>query len=171
MLSQREYNKIIHDWIVTLTGLNGSNVRPQKDAFGFALVDVQGKPIAFDSTICMFYFTLDDAIITKYYKNVDTVQSLKSASVLITVVGDSADQVINQIQSLCMSSKSKNYLYQYGFAIDGDPIELQNDKEYSKKWFYRRTVTISLNVVVEFTPPETPLSDDIVNVPLTVNKK
>lgn len=171
MLTQREYNKIIHDWIVTLTGLNGSNVRPQKDEFGFSLVDTSGKPIAFDSTICMFYFTLDDAIITKYYTNVDTVQSLKSASVTVTVVGESADQVINQIQSLCMSAKSKNYLYSHGFAIDGDPIELQNDKEYSKKWFYRRTVNISFNIVVEFTPPETPLENNIVDAPLTVNNK
>lgn len=169
MLTQRQYNKIIHDWIVLLTSIPGQNVRPQKNEFGFNLVDANGKPIAFDSTIAMFYIGFDDRNQTTYYDKVDTVESLKSAVVTITIVGEMADIYINQIQTLCMGNISRAYLKRFGFAIEGDPREIINDKEYSKKWFYRRTLDITLNVAISFTTPNTPSEEDILTIPFEVN--
>lgn len=169
MLTQRQYNKIIHDWIVLLTSLPGQNVRPQKNEFGFNLVDANGKPIAFDSTIAMFYIGFEDRNQTSYYDNVDTVESLKSASVTITVVGEMADIYISQLQNLSMGNVSRAYLKKFGFAIEGEPREIMNDKEYSKKWFYRRTLEISLNLAISFTTPNTPSEEDILTIPFEVN--
>lgn len=153
MLTIRQYNKIIHDWIVLMTGLNGSYVRPQKNEFGFNLVDNTGKPIAFDSTVCMFYVGFDDRNITNYYKQIDSVQSLKQATVTITVIGTECDNYISQIQSLAMCETSREYLRKNGFAIQGTPVETINDRNYSSKWFYRRTLKVTLNTVLSFDQP------------------
>lgn len=169
MLLQRQYNKIIHDWLVLLTSLPGGNVRPQKNEFGFALVDATGKPIAFDSMICMFYIGFDDRNIDMYFKDVDTVQSLKNASVTVTFIGEQADQYLNTIQSLAFSNASLTYLRKFKFALEGQPREVINDKEYSEKWFYRRTIIFTLNTVFEFVPNNTPIESDIIEAPIYIN--
>lgn len=171
MFTQREYNKIIHDWIKLLTDVNGSNIRPQRNEFGFGLVDGNGKPIAFYDTIIMFYVGISGENQTVFYEKVDTSQVLKTLSISISVVGENADIETNKIQSLCMGETSRNFLRKYGLAIDGTPNELISDKKYAKKWFYSRTLTLSLNSVVKFTPPNTPISNDISVIPIDLNNK
>ena len=169
MLTQRQYNKIMHDWIVLLTGLNGSNVRPQRNEFGFSLVDVNGQPIAFNSTICMFYFGFDGNNITQYYSNVDTNEVAKKGRLSITVVGEQADNYITQIQTLAMCETSRTYLRNNGFAIEGIPQEIINDKEYSSKWFYSRAIEVTFNTVLSFTQPNQNLNGvDIEDIPINL---
>lgn len=157
MLTIKQYNKIIHDWIVKLTGISGSNVRPQKNQFGFNLVE-DGKPIAFDSTVCMFYVGFSNTNVTSYY-DLDTNNTLKTMNVTITIIGDSCDQDISQIQSLAMTESSRSYLAQYGIAIQGRPTEMISDGKYSKKWFYRRTLQLTMNVKLDFSFPNTTITD------------
>lgn len=166
MLTIRQYNKLIHDWIVLLTGLSGSNVRPQKNKFGFKLTESNGKPIAFDSEVALFYFSFDGDAMDRVYSDNDTATNLKRASVNITFVGENSEQLASQMQATCLGSISRNYLQENGFAIMGNPELLNTDKEYSEKWFYRRTVKISLNCSLDFTPANGSVME-IKEVPIT----
>lgn len=170
MLTIRQYNKIMHDWIVLLTGLSGTNVRPQKNKFGFDLTDNNGKPIAFDSTVCMFYFGFDNNALDRLYGENDTASNLKRATLNITVVGEKCDQYIGQLQAISLGETSRNYLSDNGFSIMGEPEELNADKEYSSKWFYRRSLKITLNCALDFTPANILVGDRVINeVPLNAN--
>lgn len=169
MLNQSQINKVIHDWIQLLTSLNGANIRPQRNKFGFNLVDSKGKPLAFDTTICMFYAGLSDEIIDKQFIDYDSVSMLKSLSVSMTFIGDDADQYATMIQSLAYGRTSRNYLQDFGFALYGDITETINDKEYSEKWYYRRTLNATFNVVVDFKPQSVPDEFSIQSAPINVN--
>lgn len=168
MYTQSQINKIIHDWILTLTGLSGANIRPQRRKFGFNLVDATGKPLAFDETICMFYVGLQDDIVDKQFIDFDNVSMLKNASVSITFIGEGADIYATTLQSLAYGVTSRNYLKQHGFALSGDITSSINDREYSEKWFYRRTLNATFNIVVNFTPQNVPSSFDIEKIPINV---
>lgn len=168
MLTIRQYNKIVHDWVVLLTGLSGSNVRPQKDRFGFELTDPTGKPLAFDSLIAMFYFGFDGEAQTRAFNAVDTIGTLNNASLTLTFLGENCEQYANQVKATAYGVTSRTYLDSMGFALQGEINEIQNDKEYAEKWFRRKTLRISFNVALDFVPPNTPLEYDIDKVPTTV---
>lgn len=168
MLTIRQYNKIVHDWVVLLTGLSGSNVRPQKDRFGFELTDPTGKPLAFDSLIAMFYFGFDGEAQTRAFNAVDTIGTLNNASLTLTFLGENCEQYANQLKATAYGVTSRTYLDSMGFALQGEINEIQNDKEYAEKWFRRKTLRISFNVALDFVPPNTPLEYDIDKVPTTV---
>ena len=168
MLSQSQINQVFHDWIQTLTGINGANIRPQRNRFGFNLVDNQGNPLAFDTTICMFYAGLSDNALDRQFTTYDNVSLLKSVSLSITFIGEDADIYANTIQSLAYGITSRAFLRNYGFALQGNIGETINDKEYSEKWFYRRTLNATFNVVVEFTPQNAPTEFNINTVPINV---
>ena len=168
MLNQSQLNKVIHDWIQLLTNLNGSNIRPQRNRFGFNLVDNTGKPLAFDTTLCMFYAGLNDEIIDKEFINYDSVSMLKSVSVSLTFIGEDADTYATMIQSLAYGITSRAFLRNYGFALYGNITEAINDKEYSEKWYYRRTLNITFSVIVDFKPQNAPAEFNINTVPINV---
>lgn len=150
MLTIRQYNKIIHDWIVTLTGLNGSFVRPQKNKYGFQLTDNNGNPITFKSSVAMFYFGFEGDSMDKYYDEPNNANDLRVASVNITFMGDNADILASQMKALSLTAVSREYLANFGFAINGEPDEIMTDKEFASKWFYRRTLRFTLNCTLNF---------------------
>lgn len=166
MLTIRQYNKIIHDWIVLLTGLSGSNVRPQKDKFGFNLVDTKGKPIAFDSLICMFYFNFEGPAQDMFFSGIDTSSTLKTGALTVTFVGEQADEYVNLLQATSLGNTSRNYLAKNGFAIQGRPNEIDTTRELAEKWFYRRTLKVQFNVAMDFVPPNLPLANNTRSVAL-----
>lgn len=164
MLTIREYRKIVHDWLVLLTGLSGSNVRPQKEKFGFNLVDSFGKPIAFDGMVCMFYFNFEDTAQDMYFEETDTSAMLKTGALSVTFIGESAEQYANQLQATAMGVASRNYLKSFGFAIQGRPNEIDTTREMAEKWFERRTLKMQFNIALDFVPPNTPLENLVQNV-------
>lgn len=171
MLTIPEYNQIIHDWIVLLTGLSGKNVRPRKYRYGFTLTLPNGKPIAFDSVIASFYIGFNGTNGAIEYDNNISAQTLRTASVSVMFVGEEADAYASQFQALCKTDASRAYLKQNGFAIQGKPTTKQVDKEYAKKWFYRREVALTLNEVLEFEVPNIAVYENISAVPININNK
>lgn len=170
MLTIRQYNKIMHDWVVLLTGLNGSYVRPQKNEFGFSLTNNDGSPISFNGLVAMFYFGFSSEAQDLYFDDVDSVAQLKTGVISITFVGEDCQQYSNALQANALSETSRTYLESQGFAIQGKPDEIQSDVEYSSKWFYRRTVTAEFNISLDFIPPTIGFGSHILDVPLTVDK-
>ena len=170
MLTIRQYNKIMHDWIMLLVGLSGSMVRPQKDKFGFALTDNQGRPISFEGSLAMFYFGFESDAMDRYYTDNDTAKNLKRATLKVTFVGDTSEQLGSQFMATCLGSQSRQYLSNYGFAIMGNPQEVISDKDYSSKWFRRRTINVSLNCSIDFVPACGNLSKYIQDIPYYTNK-
>lgn len=165
MLTIRQYNKVMHDWIMMLTGLSGSNVRPQKDKFGFALTTRDGKPISFESSVAMFYFGFEDSALDRNYSVNDSAINLKRASLNVTFIGDTSENLGSQFMATSLGVQSRQYLEKFGFAIMGNPEEIMTDKEYSSKWFRRRTIKVSLNCKVEFTPACGTLDKYIKSIP------
>ena len=165
MLTIRQYNKIMHDWIMLLVGLSGSMVRPQKDKFGFALVDNQGRPITFDGSLAMFYFGFDGDAMDRYYESNDTARNLKRATLKVTFLGDNSEQLGSQFMATSLGSQSRQYLSKFGFAIMGEPRETMSDKKYASKWFRRRTIEVTLNCDIGFTPACGDLAKYIQDIP------
>lgn len=170
MLTIRQYNKIMHDWIMLLVGLSGSMVRPQKDKFGFALTDSNGRPLSFEGSLAMFYFGFEGSAMDRFYGSNDTARNLKRASLKVTFMGDTSEQLGSQFMATCLGSQSRQYLSKFGFAIMGEPREIMSDKEFSSKWFRRRTIEVSLNCDIEFTPACGYLAKYIQDIPYFAEK-
>lgn len=168
MATQAQYNKIIHDWIVLLTGLNGSNVRPMRYRYGFSLVQANGQPIAFDGMIAMFYIGFQRDNKTNVYVSSIEANTLREASVSIVFVGEEADDYASQFQSLCMANNSLDYLRQNGFAIQGRPSTREIDRNYANKYFYRREVIVTLNSTKNYQIPNASDYNDIAEAPINI---
>lgn len=168
MVTQAQYNKIIHDWLVMLTGLNGSNVRPMRYRYGFSLVQTNGQPIAFDGMIAMFYIGFQRDNTTNVYLSSIETNTLRLASVSVVFVGEEADDYASQLQSLCMTNRSLDYLRQNGFAIQGKPSTREIDKNYANKYFYRREVVLTLNTTKNYQIPNASDYNDIAEVPINI---
>lgn len=165
LTTQQQYNKIFHDWVVRLTGLNGANVRPQKHRYGFTLTEPNGKPISFDSLVAMFFCTMQGDDQTKMYSDTNKAEVLQHITLNVTFVGEEADKYANQIQALAQTEQSMTYLKGFGIAIQGEPTETPTDHRYGIKYFYRKTVNFDFNQVVGYTIPNSTGAGDIESVP------
>lgn len=167
--TQAEYNKIVHDWVVLLTGLNGKNVRPQKYKYGFDLVDERGRPIAQNGLVAMFFASMDGENGAVSYSNINSASAFRSMTISVTLLGEDADKYANQMIALCMTRASIDYLKQFDMAIDGTPTEIPVDRRFNTKWYYKKELRFKFNLVLDYIVPNVASAPDIDSVAVKAN--